>query len=171
MQLNFLQFICRKISSAKQLSFNTRNLVGGFVVCLGVTLLFLKSWILEIIPASILLLQPNSLIEKQWLTPPEPLSANIYFFNWTNPEDFLNLTTKPRLKQLEPYKFFIKTERRNVVWNDNNTLTFNQVRYWIFDEEHTKPNLSEKITTIHCFAMVWTWLLQITLYLFDLYRL
>lgn len=119
------------------------------------TLLIFKSWILDSIAASILLLKPNSLIENTWLKPPAIVTTDVYAFNWTNPEDFRNFSTKPKLQQLGPYRFLQKMEKRNVVWNDNNTVTFNQIRYWNFDKEHTRGNLSDKITIINALAMVW----------------
>ncbi|KAF2900015.1 hypothetical protein ILUMI_06170, partial [Ignelater luminosus] len=132
--------------------FLTKALVGCFTLCVGLTLLLSKSWILEFTAASILVLKPNALIKNLWLKPPEKILTNIYIFNWSNPESFRNTITKPKVQEIGPYRYFYTSEKRNVVWNDNNTVTCTQVRYWTFDKERTKQSLSDNITVMHSIA-------------------
>lgn len=50
-------------------------------------------------------LAPDTRVYDNWKSPPLDLNLDIYLFNWTNPEDFGNLSTKPILEQVGPYRF------------------------------------------------------------------
>ena len=50
-------------------------------------------------------LKPDSEIYKQWRKPNIPLFMDIYLFNWTNPESFTNISSKPIMQELGPYRF------------------------------------------------------------------
>ncbi|KAF2897288.1 hypothetical protein ILUMI_08888 [Ignelater luminosus] len=141
------------------LSFFGKVILGIFTFSTGLTLLFLKKRILDHVQASILILSPNSPIKNLWIQPPEVAPTDIYFFNWTNPEDFHDLNIKPKLEQHGPYRYMQHIEKKNVVWNNNNTVTFNKMVYWNFDEEHTNGSLSDPITTMNAIVLrITNWL-------------
>ncbi|KAJ9578473.1 hypothetical protein L9F63_005293, partial [Diploptera punctata] len=40
-------------------------------------------------------------------------------------------------------------EKVNVTWNDNDTITFRQIRRWYFDPDHSNGSLEDNITTLN----------------------
>lgn len=81
-----------------------------------------------------------------WETTPIPLHMDIYFFNWTNPQDFDNPKIKPNFVEIGPYVFFEKRHKTNIKFKDNNTLiSFNNVKTWFFEEEQSVGSLDDMI--------------------------
>ncbi|XP_035433639.2 protein peste-like isoform X2 [Spodoptera frugiperda] len=101
--------------------------------------------------ANQLMLTPNSRSFRTWLEPSVPLYFDIYFFNWTNSENFPE--EKPNLVQLGPYRFLEKRKHVNVTWHDNNdTLAYRTQRSWFFDEASSNGTLQDNITTLNGIA-------------------
>jgi hypothetical protein len=42
----------------------------------------------------------------------------------------------------------------NIAWNDNSTVTFQQVRKWHFDPDRSNGTLRDEITNINAIALV-----------------
>ncbi|KAF2899829.1 hypothetical protein ILUMI_06357 [Ignelater luminosus] len=104
---------------------NFKTILGIFLFASGVTFLILKVWIWETIAAAILILKPNSVAAGPWLQSPEPVPTDIYIFNWTNPEEFLNHSTKPKFEEVGPYKYMLTTEKTNRNASDTFEGVFN----------------------------------------------
>lgn len=117
-------------------------------------MILLRNWIPDYILTSVLVLKPDTYFAKTWLKMPVTVPTDVYFFNWTNAEEFHDINIMPRFEQVGPYRFLQEMEKVNVIWNDNNTVTFNQVRYWQFDEKFTKGRLSDKITSMNAITLV-----------------
>ena len=100
-------------------------------------------------------LVPFSKTFDLWKTPPLPMSLDIYFFNWTNPEEFTNFSTKPILEQIGPYRFTEKADKVNIKWNwQNETVSFRKKSTFFFDAEGSNGSLSDIITTVNVVALV-----------------
>lgn len=93
-----------------------------------------------------------------WKKTPIPLTLEFYFFNWTNPEEIRNKSVKPNLEQVGPYKFTEIKEKVDVVWNDNGTVSFRQLRWWYFNASRSNGSLDDLITTLNPVAVVCTYL-------------
>lgn len=89
-----------------------------------------------------------------WKEFPEDIPLDFYFFNWTNPLDIYNKSTKPRFQEVGPYRFLQRNTKSDVIFNKNNTVTFKQLRYWFFNNEIVKSNLQDNITTLNPVALV-----------------
>lgn len=120
----------------------------------GLLLLCLKGWMIDLVQKTMIVLQPNSMLESSWRKMPMTIPTDVYFFNWSNPQDFHNFSIKPKFEQAGPYRFLQSMENVNVVYNDNNTVTYNKVRTWQFDDEYTKGTLSDNITTLNSLGML-----------------
>jgi hypothetical protein len=48
----------------------------------------------------------------------------------------------------------------DIAWNDNNTVTFQQVRRWHFDPERSNGTLRDEITNINAIALVSNYLVH-----------
>lgn len=76
-------------------------------------------------------------------------------FNWTNPDDFKNLSTKPKFQQLGPYRFTEKPDKVDITWNpENSTVTYRRLSLYYFDEEGSKGRLDDVVTSVNVVALV-----------------
>lgn len=79
----------------------------------------------------------------------------VYFFNWTNPDDVKTKNgTKPHFVEMGPYTFSEVHERVNLVWNANNTVTYEQRRTWHFVPELSKGTLDDQVTNLNVITLV-----------------
>jgi scavenger receptor class B, member 1 len=100
-------------------------------------------------------LKPNSRVFESWRVPPIPLKFDIYLFNWTNPDDFTNHSTKPILQELGPYSFIEKPEKTDITWNpENYTITYRRKSVYFFDPTTSKGSLDDVVTTLNMVAVV-----------------
>ncbi|CRK93828.1 CLUMA_CG007355, isoform A [Clunio marinus] len=99
-----------------------------------------------------LVLQNNTQNYDYWKESPVPIYLEVYFFNWTNHEDVHNRSIKPHFTEMGPYVFSEKHIRTNIVWNDNGTVTFNQIRIWHFDETQSNGSLTDEVTNLNVIA-------------------
>lgn len=82
-----------------------------------------------------------------------PLGFDIYFFNWTNPEDIYNANVKPKFQEVGPYKFTMVIERVNVSWGPNNSVSYENQKTFYVDPDSPRK-LTDVITTINVVALV-----------------
>lgn len=75
-------------------------------------------------------------------------------FNWTNTHDLMTPGVKPILVECGPYVFLEKHTRTNVTWNENGTVTFNQIRTWQFMPDLSNGTLEDEITTLNVISAV-----------------
>ncbi|KAK4875495.1 hypothetical protein RN001_011917 [Aquatica leii] len=129
------------------------SLFGTILFSVGVLFLFLWSWLFDLITASMLVLKPNSQTLELWKLPPMPITLDFYFFNWTNPEEIHDLNKKPKFVEMGPYSFKEHREKVNLIWNDNNTVTYSLFRRWDFIEKKSKGKLTDEVTTLNAVTM------------------
>jgi scavenger receptor class B, member 1 len=100
-------------------------------------------------------LKPNSQVFESWRVPPLPMVFDIYLFNWTNPEDFTNHSTKPILQELGPYRFKEKKENVDITWNpENYTISYRRKSVYYFDAAGSVGSLNDSVTTLDMVAVV-----------------
>lgn len=75
-------------------------------------------------------------------------------FNWTNPQDLLDTSVKPRFQEIGPYVFNEVKEKVNITWNDNGTVSFLLRRDWHFNEEKSVGSLDDEIVTANPILLV-----------------
>lgn len=87
---------------------------------------------------------------KMWKETPIPMYMEFYFFNWTNPDKFEKYETiKPNFVEMGPYTFNEHHIRENVVFNDNDTLTYFNKRTWKFLPDKSAGSLDDQITVLN----------------------
>uniref|UniRef100_A0A182PCU4 Uncharacterized protein n=1 Tax=Anopheles epiroticus TaxID=199890 RepID=A0A182PCU4_9DIPT len=102
-------------------------------------------------------LRPGSRSYDSWVSPPFPLAMDVYFFNWTNPEDITNHSTKPILEELGPYRFIEHPTKVDIEWHDeNSTVSYRKKSLYYFDEEGSNGSLDDVISSINIVAVVST---------------
>merc|ERR1712012_170467 len=93
-------------------------------------------------------LDHNDLTEHtlaHWIDPPVHPVLNIYMFNLTNPDEFLQ-GAKPRYDEIGPYVFTDKWEKDNVQWkNGDDSIEYSQLRYFKFKPGPSKGQLRDEI--------------------------
>lgn len=101
-------------------------------------------------------LGPNTRSYDVWKTPPIPMYFDIYLFNWTNPSNFSSdeAFPKPILKEIGPYRFVEKPDKEDIVWNDNQTVSFRKKSTFFFDVANSKGRMDDMITTLNIVALV-----------------
>lgn len=83
-----------------------------------------------------------------------PLYLDVYFFNWTNPDDFLDDTTKPMLEELGPYRFREFRDKVSIEFHDNNsTVSYRTKSTFYFDEDGSNGTLDDVITQLNIVAV------------------
>uniref|UniRef100_A0A2M4BKE1 Scavenger receptor class B member 1 n=1 Tax=Anopheles marajoara TaxID=58244 RepID=A0A2M4BKE1_9DIPT len=70
-----------------------------------------------------------------WSRPPVEPIIRIFVYNVTNADEFLNNGTKPILDELGPYVYVQTWEKVNIKENPNGTISYNQKRVYIFNED------------------------------------
>ncbi|XP_055642568.1 protein peste [Toxorhynchites rutilus septentrionalis] len=127
---------------------------GVILVAFGIFLTFCFHAVFRDILYEQLKLRPTSRGYDAWVSPPFPLSMDVYFFNWTNPEDLWNHTSKPILEELGPYRFTERPEKVDIEWHDRNaTVSYRKKSVYFFDEEGSNGSLDDVISSINVVAL------------------
>jgi scavenger receptor class B, member 1 len=101
-----------------------------------------------------LALNQNSTAFEQWKKPSSPAQLNVYFFNWTNSEDFLDQTTKPTMEEIGPYRFHEIRDKTKITFNDKNaTVSYRPLSTFYFDEDGSNGTLDDEITQLNIVAV------------------
>ncbi|KAK0166886.1 hypothetical protein PV327_004357 [Microctonus hyperodae] len=111
--------------------------VGGGVLMIifAAVLAALFPNIMEVIINHEVALRNGSRAYGWWKEPPVVPRMNIYIYNVTNADEFLNNGAKPILEELGPYIYIQKWDKTNVVFNGNGTVTYNVRKRFVFSEE------------------------------------
>lgn len=70
-----------------------------------------------------LVLKEGSVNYDNWIETPIPIYLEIFMFNWTNPEEVHNLSTKPHFTEMGPYVFEWVTQC-SITYNPRSTCLF-----------------------------------------------
>ncbi|XP_076360019.1 protein croquemort-like [Tachypleus tridentatus] len=84
-----------------------------------------------------------------WKEPPIPIYIRFYFFHLVNPEGVWSLTEKPNFKEMGPYTFREHRVKVNITWNDNGTVSYQQMKSWHFQLDLTNGSLDDVVTTLN----------------------
>lgn len=92
------------------MKFNNESVIGGALLYLSNTDFtsycnFTLNNTIFVILFQELSLSPTSTGFKMWRETPIPMYLEIYFFNWTNPDEVKAGKAKPRVQQLGPYTY------------------------------------------------------------------
>lgn len=121
---------------------------------------------LKLINFKIFELKPGSETFEGWKKPPITLYQDVYLFNWTNPHELKNKSTKPTFTQLGPYRFIEIRDKVNIEFNKE-TLRYQQYSTYYFDAEGSNGSLSDVCTSVNMVplgasrkAQFWNFLMQ-----------
>jgi len=123
--------------------------IGALVaLALGLTLVSTSSQIFNWIYKSQLVLRENSSSFPMWQDIP-PLTARMYLFNVLNPDEVTLMGAVPSVQEVGPFVFLEHHHKTKLVWNENNTITYRQIRTWEFVPELSDGSLQDKVTIVN----------------------
>ncbi|KAJ0182901.1 hypothetical protein K1T71_000877 [Dendrolimus kikuchii] len=129
--------LCAKLTSAFLRKWWFVLATAVILLLLGIICaIFLGTWVRLFIDYK-LVLRPGSMTFEWWARPPVRPFVNVYVYNVTNADEFLNNGSKPVLDELGPYVYSEEWEKVNITENDNGTLSFHYRRTYTF-----QPDLS-----------------------------
>jgi scavenger receptor class B protein 1 len=123
-----------------------------FFLVLGVFLVLCWNDVVQLIKNQELNLGNDDTTEyKFWEETPIPMYIEFYLYNWSNYQEVIdsNWTKKPSFYQMGPYTYTEKHIRKDVIFNDNHTLTFKTDRLWHYAPERSSGSLDDQITTVN----------------------
>lgn len=124
--------------------------VVGFLLAVlgGVGVLLLPRLFSSILDKKLPLVN-NSDAFNLWKDIPLPIYRKFYFFNLTNPEPFLAKKEKPKFEEVGPYSYRVTWVKKNVTWNSNGTVSYREVKTYVFDRNTSVGTQADNIVTIN----------------------
>jgi len=84
-----------------------------------------------------------------WHTMPVPIFMRFYFWNVTNADEVIHQKARPVLQQLGPYVYSEHHLKVNMTWNENGTITYQQIKTWHFQPNMSTGSLDDNVTTLN----------------------
>src|SRR5690349_17583787 len=79
---------------------------------------------------------------------------DVYMFNWTNPHDIKNKSTKPSFTQLGPYRFREFPDKLNITFDESQpNVIYRKFSTYFFDPDGSNGTLDDLCTTINLVAI------------------
>ncbi|CAG9804192.1 unnamed protein product [Chironomus riparius] len=129
------------------------NLLSVTLIAFGISsLLFLPDYIHKQMMFN-LELRPDSRTFSEWKKPTVQLYLDVYIFNWTNPEDIKNASTKPILHQLGPYRFRDYPDKHNITFHENSTVSYKKSNIYYFVPEMSNGTMDDVISGVNLLAL------------------
>jgi len=118
-------------------------------ILFGSLLLAFRDKIFQTILNSQLTITPGTAAYIAWMETPIPVFTKFYFFDMLNPSELFHNHEKPILEERGPYTFREVEKKMNLVWNDDDTVSYKRVKYWYFERNMSVGPLTDMVTTIN----------------------
>lgn len=129
--------LCAKLSSAFLRKWWIVVALSVILLLLGVIIaIFFMTWFNLFINHEVTL-KEGARVFKLWSKPPVTPVIKVYVFNVTNADEFLNNGSKPILDEVGPYTYLETWEKKNIVFHENNTVSFQQEKIYRFDRSQS----------------------------------
>ncbi|XP_069921781.1 scavenger receptor class B member 1 isoform X2 [Oryctolagus cuniculus] len=89
-------------------------------------------------------IDPNSLSFNMWKEIPVPFYLSVYFFDVVNPNEILK-GEKPQVRERGPYVYREFRHKKNITFNDNDTVSFLEHRSFQFQPDKSRGSESDYI--------------------------
>ncbi|XP_023244168.1 scavenger receptor class B member 1-like [Centruroides sculpturatus] len=106
-----------------------------------------------------IILSPESEIYPYWKDMSIPVYLRIYLYNITNPMEIENGII-PKLEQVGPYTFREERHKINIKWNNNGTVSYQQIKRWYFETSMSNGSLSDSVFTLNAPMIILVSILQ-----------
>ncbi|XP_073827386.1 protein peste-like [Musca autumnalis] len=136
---------------------STRKYVKYIYFVLGIVLIILGSFCLiyskpftERFIDSQMVLRPGGELTKFWATPDVNVSVDFYFFNWTNSQQFYDMSKKPKVNQVGPFSYIEVPYKKVFRWHEkNHTMDYAKIHYYHLDASRSKLALNDTLVSIN----------------------
>ncbi|XP_037929819.1 scavenger receptor class B member 1-like [Teleopsis dalmanni] len=129
------QKICTKLSSTYLRKWWITIAIGVCFLIFGILVTFKFSSIVNIAIDHQVSLRSEGQSFGWWAKPPVEPRINIYVYNVTNANEFLNNGSKPLLSEVGPYVYTESWEKVNIIENSNGTISYNMRKIYVFRED------------------------------------
>ena len=113
----------------------------------GIILAVMTRSIFELIIQNNVLLGPHSISKDMWETTPK-IQSSVYIFDVQNKDEVVN-GAKPKLVEKGPYVYDEYHTKKNVKWNLNGTVTYQNVREYHFNPDASNGTLDDRLTIVN----------------------
>ncbi|XP_061399050.1 protein peste-like [Musca vetustissima] len=97
-----------------------------------------------------MILRPGGELTKMWATPDVNVSVDFYFFNWTNSEEFYDMSKKPKVNEVGPFSYIEVPYKKVFKWHDNNhTVDYGKTHYYHLNTTRSKLGLNDTLVSIN----------------------
>ena len=138
----------KKMGHAKK-KFVIATTVGSIVALIGIIMATSANFVFDLILRTQMVLGPNSANYPFWEDLPIPIRTSMYVFNVSNSEAFSSGLELPDLTEIGPYVFEEHHKKVDLVWNDNGTVTYKQVRTFQFVPSESKGSLDDRLVLLN----------------------
>ncbi len=140
-----------------KLELNRGTLAAAIVGCivllvLGILLMVEAEFLVRFIEHSSLVILPGTQMYPNWVDLPVPIITSIYLFNVTNADYVVRRGARPKLEQVGPYVYHEYHHKTKLRWNNNGTVTYQQIRTYQFVSELSNGTLEDKVVTLNAVA-------------------
>lgn len=98
-------------------------------------------------------IDPGSLSFSMWKEIPIPFYFSAYFFDIVNPDEILK-GEKPQVRERGPYVYREFRHKRNITFNDNDTVSYREYRNFQFQPDMSNGLESDYIVMPNILALV-----------------
>ncbi|GLV36663.1 epithelial membrane protein [Carabus blaptoides fortunei] len=129
--------LCAKLSSAFLRKWWFVVALSVILLLLGILIaIFFMTWFDLYINHEVTL-KEGARVFKLWSKPPVTPVIKVYVYNVTNADEFLNNGSKPILDEVGPYTYLETWEKKNIVFYENDTVSFQQEKIYQFDRSQS----------------------------------
>lgn len=108
--------------------------IGVLLIIVAAVLAVMFPNLINLVIDKQLTLQDGGRTYGFWKAPPVVPRMEIYIYNVTNADEFLNNGEKPELQELGPYVYLQAWEKTDIQFNDNGTVTYKIKKTFKFNE-------------------------------------
>ncbi|XP_036777686.1 scavenger receptor class B member 1 isoform X1 [Manis pentadactyla] len=120
------------------------GVTGLLFAVLGAVMIVVLPWIIKQQVIKNVRIDPMSLSFNMWKEIPVPFYLSAYFFHVVNPDEIIQ-GGKPQVQERGPYVYREFRHKRNITFNDNDTVSFREYRSFQFQPDRSSGLESDYI--------------------------
>ncbi|XP_071510540.1 lysosome membrane protein 2-like [Diadema antillarum] len=124
------------------------TVVGTTMTVIGIALIPLSDFTVRTILEKEEILVPEAMAYPLWRDVPLPIYMQFWFWNLTNPEEFLQ-GGPARLEELGPYSYREYRPKTNITYHDNGTVSYMNLKSFVFDRDMSVGPESDTFVSIN----------------------
>ncbi|CAD5122453.1 DgyrCDS10877 [Dimorphilus gyrociliatus] len=123
--------------------------LGFILVAFGLSSLALFPYIIDNQIRDKLPLKNTSSSGKNWEKPPVPVYMEFWYWNCTNPEEFIAGKEKANMTQIGPFVYLEIRDKRNLSFNANGTIFYREDKAYVFQPQLSNEQIDNEVNVIN----------------------